>query len=198
MTTHNQNYLIRDYVLNISHDTCPTHSVDFVKVACPACQVPSDRVWMGNGGPTRYVRCSTCRTIYASLRAPFAARYKWLESTFSVGEKAVQNAQSRQKAIFQERSSLLSHIRGWSFAGHRLRPRGTCFNGFQNRIGTAMEWKLFQRRLNMQRNGTMPRCMLAIYSRLNFQPHISISVTMLDMIYYLDDPKADLLEVKRF
>jgi len=174
-----------------------TNRIDeFESVNCPACQISSDIVWMKDEKPSRYVRCSSCGSIYASPRAPYASRYNWLEKTFSIGENAKEIAHSRQEALREEAEILfretdksrlldigcgLGDFFQW-FAG----PNWDCFG--VEIVPAAAEFAS---------QNSSAQVFTGTLRQAKFPEAYFDLVTMLDMIYYLDDPRADLLEVAR-
>ena len=81
-------------------------------VDCPICG-PADRsTWLDDGQATRYVRCRTCGTVYASPRTPRAIRYSWLDHSFSASDDAFRNAAKRHPVLAAEADIINRHITG--------------------------------------------------------------------------------------
>jgi ribosomal protein S27E len=82
-------------------------------VTCPICgPARSNEVSMGHGKPTRYIRCLTCGTVYASPRAPRAQRYAWLDKEYGMGAKAIHEEACRRPALAHGAALIHRCIRG--------------------------------------------------------------------------------------
>jgi SAM-dependent methyltransferase len=151
---------------------------------------------MDDGKPTLYVKCGNCGTVYASPRASYESRYAWLDSHFGYGKNAVQNAESRQQALAKEAGLLQNHI-----AGGKLLDVG-CDLGYLFHWFPSPDWERYGVELSPSaatfasqnyaaqvNTGTIRQ---AAYSDKDFD-----LVTMLDTLYYLDDPQSDLREIHR-
>jgi SAM-dependent methyltransferase len=169
---------------------------DIEHVNCPVCDTDDHVVWMEDGKPTRYVRCRTCRTVYASPRASKAVRYAWLDTTFGYGENALQNSKNRQPVLAQEASILQNYLNGGRLldVGCDL---GDFFKWFHN-----PQWQRFGVEISPSAAAYAGKT----YSAQVFTGTLRESafpnaffdlVTMLDMLYYVDNPRADLEEVSR-
>lgn len=174
--------------------TSTTNDIEYIN--CPVCETDDSVVWMEDGKPTRYVRCRTCRTVYASPRASKSVRYAWLDTTFGYGQNALQNSKSRQPVLAQEAAILQSHITGGRFLDIGC-DLGDLFNWFQSR-----EWQRFGIELSPSAaayaNKTYDaQVFTGTVREASFQNGFFDLVTMLDMLYYVDDPRADLEEVSR-
>jgi 2-polyprenyl-3-methyl-5-hydroxy-6-metoxy-1,4-benzoquinol methylase len=179
----------------MSNKLTPTAN-DIEHVNCPVCEADNSVVWMEDGKQTRYVRCRTCRTVYASPRASKSVRYAWLDTTYGYGEKAFQNSRRRQPVLAQEAAILQNHITGGKLLDIGC-DLGDLFNWFQSR-----EWQRFGIELSPSAaayaNKTYDAQIFTGTVREATFPNAFFDlVTMLDMLYLVDDPRADLEEVKR-
>ena len=171
--------------------------IDGVEIVnCPVCGASPIKIWMEDGKLTHYVKCGECGTIYASPRAPYSVRSAWLDSTFGLGENAFQNADSRREALAQEANLLKYHVNGGRFldVGCDL---GHFFQWFPDpsweRYGveispSAAEFaaKTYSAKVHIGtiKNNAYPEAFFDL-------------VTMLDMLYYVDDPQSDFHEIHR-
>lgn len=173
-----------------------TDSRGIADLPCPMCRSEVRSIWMQDGKPTRYVRCRACKTVYASPKAPYASRYAWLDASFGVGENAQVNAQSRQPALTQEAQVIQQYIQRGRLldVGCDL---GDFFAGFPD-----PDW---------QRHGVELSPSAAAYAAEHYAAQVLAGtllqadypaqhfdlVTLIDVIYYLDDPAADFQEMYR-
>ncbi len=151
---------------------------------------------MDEGKPTRYVRCKGCSTVYASPCAPRSVRFSRLDATFSYGEHAIRNAACRQQALRAEAEL----IKRYAVGGRMLDvgcSLGDLFIGFPDPA-----W---------QRYGVELSPSAAVHAASNHSARVHAGtllsagypidffdlVTMIDTMYYLDDPEAEFREIFR-
>lgn len=170
------------------------HEVEFSN--CPICETDSSVLWMDDHKPTRYVRCTHCGTVYASPRSSHLTRYKWLENTFSAGQVAFENAARRQSALGIEAAIIRRYIKGGAMLDIGC-DLGVFFKWFP-----SPAW---------QKHGVDVSASAAAYAAQTYSasvfpgavreaafPSCSFDlVTMMDMLYFPEDPWGDLLEVAR-
>jgi SAM-dependent methyltransferase len=165
-------------------------------VDCPVCGPSPNTRWMDDGKPTRYLRCRSCGTIYASPRVARAARFAWLDQSYQPGVSAVANEASRLAALRHEAAIIGRYLNGGRLldVGCDL---GAFFEGFAEpawqRYGVELSRgaaEFAARRYNAQVfAGTIHE---AAYPEGHFD-----LVTMIDMFCHVDDPIADLRETAR-
>ena len=169
---------------------------DIEYVNCPVCETDDHVVWMEDGKPTRYVRCRTCRTVYASPRLAFAKRFDWLNKTFALGPNALTNAANRKPTLVQEAEFIQRFIsRG------RILDIGCDLGDFFQQFH-GPEWQRFGVELSPSAaayaNKTYnAQVFTGTVHQATFPDAFFDLVTMIDMLYYVDDPRADLKEVSR-
>lgn len=172
------------------------NTTGFETATCPVCGPSPVKTWLDDGKPTRYVRCQTCSTVYASPRTPWAVRYAWLDQAFGFGQTALQNEASRRPALEREAGLLQQRIsRG------RLLDIG-CDTGMLFEWFCSPEW---------ERHGVEVSPSAAAHAAHTYQAQVFSGtvteakypntyfdlVTMIDMLYYVDNPAQDLREVAR-
>jgi SAM-dependent methyltransferase len=153
-------------------------------------------VWLDDGKPTRYLRCRTCGTVYASPRASRASRHAQIDSTFGVGTISERNAASRRPALAAEAEVIKRFI-----------PSGTLLD-----IGCDLgDFFPFFPSPTWERFGVELSCSAASYASKTYAAQVHAGtleaanypsrsfdvVTMIDMLFYLDDPVAELQTVAR-
>lgn len=169
---------------------------EFEIVHCPVCGPTDFLIWQTSDSPARYLRCRACRTVYASPRSIYQKRNAWLDRCFGVGESAINNSQSRLPVLALEAAKIqsiasqgcvldvgcdLGHFLGffdlnhWERFGVELVPSAAAF------AEREFHAKVFA--------GTIHDA--------KFPTHQFDLVTLIDVIFYLDNPRADLLEIRR-
>jgi SAM-dependent methyltransferase len=151
---------------------------------------------MDEGGGTRYRRCGSCGTVFASPRSPASERFAWLDRSFGLGDLARDNEVARAPALKVEAGILKRHVP----AGRMLDVGcglGLLFTWF-----ASEEW---------QRHGVEISPTAAEFAARKWRADVAVGslrtarfpsehfdlVTMIDMIYYVDDPRADIREAVR-
>lgn len=170
-----------------------TPALEYVR--CPTCESAPSILWMKNG-LTKYIRCLDCGTIFASPRLPRASRFAWLEETFSASPNTFMYTQSRQSAL----NSEAEIIKSMKQEG-RLLDIGCCTGGLFE-FFKGQGWHL---------HGVEISPSSANYAAKNYKvkvhsgtletatfPHGYFDViTMIDMFYYVDDPRSELTRISR-
>ncbi|MBI3732696.1 MAG: glycosyltransferase [Chloroflexi bacterium] len=163
---------------------------------CPICEAKAFTVWMDDGKPTRYVRCQNCRTVYAAPRAPAARRFASLDQTFGLGETAFENAALRRATLASEAAIIQRVVRsgrlldvGCDLGDFFLSFPDPLWQRFGVELSPSAAAYAAERHAAEVRPGTIHQ---AAYPDQFFD-----LVTMIDMLYYLDKPQADLKEVAR-
>lgn len=163
---------------------------------CPVCETDHSVLWMDDHKVTRYVRCTDCGTVYASPRAPHRTRYAWLDSTFSAGQMAFEIAARRQHALKIEAAVIQRYIQGGA-----MLDVGCDLGGFFEWFPSPA-WEKY----GVDVSVSAARYAGQTYSAQAFPgtvreaafPSCSFDlVTMMDMLYYSEDPSRDLIEVSR-
>lgn len=165
-------------------------------VICPMCVASSHTLWMTDGKPTCYVRCRQCRTVYASPRAPYARRYAWLDASFGVGEGAYSNALGRRPALALEAQVIKEFV-----TGGRLLDIGCDLGDFFVHFPSPA-WE----RCGVELSPSAASYASAHYDadvhagtlqQAGFRDESFDVVSMIDVIYYLDDPASEYREIRR-
>lgn len=165
-------------------------------VTCPICGPVPNTAWMDYGKPTRYIRCLTCGTIYASPRTPRAQRYAWLDKEYGIGPEAIHIEARRRPALAHEAALIHRCIRGGRMLDIGC-DLGSLFKWFP-----SPRWQRFGVELcpsAAEYAATMHAA--EVSAGTIHQTHFPAAsfdlVTMIDMLYLVDDPRADLQEVAR-
>jgi SAM-dependent methyltransferase len=165
-------------------------------VNCPACGPTDSSVWMKDGRSTRYIRCKSCGTIFASPRSNWASRFSWLDENFCYGDKAISNASGRQEGLRFEAEIIKKNRSSGTLLdiGCDLGDFFACFNPSEwERHGievspSAAEYVRQQYPVDV---------FTGLLNQTNFKDNCFDVVTMLDTLYYVDHPQADFEEIFR-
>jgi SAM-dependent methyltransferase len=165
-------------------------------VDCPICGPGPVTLWMDDGKPTRYVRCCTCGTVYASPRSAGSVRYQWLDSTFGVSDGAFENAASRLPALATEASIIQQYVPGGALLeiGCDL---GHFFQWFPDPAWQRFGVELSPSAAAYAAQTFSARVFAGTIHQANYPAAFFDLVTMIDVLYYVDDPCADLNEIAR-
>lgn len=166
------------------------------KVGCPVCDSAPCTVWMRDKPGTQYVRCLGCSTVYASPRTSRANRYSSLAETFSASPETFVYAEGRRKSL-QAEAAIIQRIKPHG----KLLDIGCCTGAIFEFFGEE-HWQRHgvelspsaaahaQKTYGAQvHNGTLHTA--------HFPAHSFDVITLIDMFYYIDDPRAELLEILR-
>ena len=169
---------------------------DVEYVDCPICDSASNVVWLDDGKLTRYVRCTGCGTVYASPRASRQSRYAWLDEAFSLSSDVFALMAPRRPALEREARFIQQYIKGG-----RMLDVGCS-------IGTFFE---FFPPPQWERYGVELSPSAAAYAAETYSSHVHAGnlasaqysdgyfdlASVIDTLYYLDDPVAELREIRR-
>jgi SAM-dependent methyltransferase len=142
------------------------------------------------------MQCKTCGTIYASPRASHASRYAWLDERFSLGESAFSNALARKPALERISKILQQYLSGGNLldVGCDL---GDLFEYFRGPAWKNHGVELSPSAAEYASKTYGAKVHAGFISQAGFPNAFFDLVTMLDMFYHLEDPRADLKEVFR-
>jgi SAM-dependent methyltransferase len=173
-----------------------TTQLEVETVNCPICGTADSQVWLEDGKLTRYVRCRSCGTVYASPRASRAARYAWLNATFSLGQNAVENAAGRQPALAAEATFVQRYLKGGRLldVGCDL---GDFFRWFSDTTWERFGAEIVPSAAEYAAREYRAQVFTGTVREANYPTAYFDLVTMIDMLYYIDDPRADFQEVAR-
>jgi len=171
-------------------------NLELETVACPVCGPAPNRLWMDDGKPTRYLRCLKCGTIYASPRVARALRYARLEESFQPGENAAHNEASRREALRQEAAIISRRVAGGRMldVGCDL---GAFFAGFPEPAWERHGVEASRSAAEYAAGRYNARVFPGTLHQADYPAAYFDLVTMIDMLYYVDDPRVDLCEAAR-
>lgn len=165
-------------------------------VDCPVCGPSRTRVWLEDGKPTRYVRCLTCGTVYASPRSSRAQRFAWLDDNFSLCSDIFDLTKTRLPALQLEAGFIKGHVRQG-----RILDVGCSIGAFFD-FFPASQWKRYGVELSPSAAEYAAKTYAAQVTvgslKDAYYPDIYFDlVTLIDTLYYVDDPFSELSEMHR-
>jgi SAM-dependent methyltransferase len=165
-------------------------------VSCPVCDKAPSKPWLDDGKPTLYQRCLDCGTVYASPRISSAERHAWLSNNFSLLDGSLALSDSRRPALKLEAGI----IQGYKDHG-RLLDLG-CYTGTLFEYFPELRWESHGVELSPSAaefaNKTHAcKVFTGTLEAAQYPPQYFDLITLIDMLYYLDDPFAVIQETYR-
>jgi LSD1 subclass zinc finger protein len=163
---------------------------------CPVCGPAPYRIWLDEGRGTRFVRCSACRTVFASPRLALEHRRAALDRDFAPGASAAANAESRAPALARE-AALVQRLVGRGRLLDVGCDLGDFFAWFPSPAWSryGVEVSASAARQAAARHDADVR--VGDLRDTRFPGGYFDVVTMLDVIHHVDDLREALLEVRR-
>lgn len=170
--------------------------MDLEYVECPICGPSQTRTWLKEKSGTRYVRCLNCKTVYASPRFPQKVRHANEDTVWGYSPELVAREALRIPALKQEAEYIQRHLQGG-----RLLDVG-CSSGNLFRFFPEASWERFGVELSpsaaaYSAQTYRARVLPGTLRSANWPAGYFDLVTMIDMFYLVDDPCAEMDEVKR-
>jgi len=168
----------------------------YERVSCPVCESAPNELWMHDGKPTRYLHCLGCGTVYASPRTSRTSRFAWLNTTFAVNASTLELTKMRHSALGREATVVKSLKK----AG-RVLDIG-CSTGALFEFFGRESWQCYGVELSPTAAAYAAHTYGAKVHTGTLQSsafpgnHFDV-VTLIDMFYYVDDPRTELKEVAR-
>lgn len=165
-------------------------------VDCPVCGSSPTALWLSDGKPTQYVRCKGCGTVFASPRLDQESRHVRTDSAWSYSLNLLSFERRRLPALKQDAEFI-----------QRYAPSGKILD-----IGCSSgDFFQFFPKPTWERYGVELSSSAAAYSAKTYDAQVCAGtltsanwpdkffdvVSMIDMFYYVDDPKRELVEVQR-
>jgi SAM-dependent methyltransferase len=165
-------------------------------VECPVCGPSNTKIWLDDSQLTSYLRCTQCGTVYASPRLAREARHNKSNIAWAYSPELLSFEAHRRPALKREAEFIQQYV-----SKGRLLDVG-CSSGDFFEFFPRSDW---------ERCGVEVSSSAAAYSaqtyaaqvcagtlqEANWQSESFDLVSMIDMLYYVDDPKRELLEIHR-
>jgi SAM-dependent methyltransferase len=163
---------------------------------CPACGPGvRSRSWLRDTAVTEYRRCSVCGTVFASPAPPQSIRHTHLDEAFGAGSMAEENETARAQALRQEAMLMQRVVQSGEMldVGCDL---GLLFSWFDERWRrNGVEISASAATTAAQRHGA--EVFVGTIREARFQSGRFDLVSMIDMLYHVEDPRADIREAAR-
>lgn len=172
------------------------NQMELEHVDCPVCGPSQTRVWLNDGRPTRYIRCIGCGTVFSSPRLPYSQRHSWLDETFSLVGDIFSLTDSRLPALRHEADLIQAAVKKG-----RILDIGCSIGAFLNMFQQP-SWERFGVELSHSAADYAIRNFhiqvhKGLLTSANYPGNFFDVVTLIDTLYYLDDPLAELREIHR-
>ncbi len=164
-------------------------------VNCPACFVSKTKVWLNDGKSTKLVQCQLCGTVFASPRSSPEVRNSWLSTTFSLSNELEKLDLSRRSALERESEIIQKYKKSGKFLDIG------CSTGSMFEYFNRPEWELY----GVEVSSTAAKyaatkysanVQFGTFSSSQFSKEYFDLVSMIDMLYYVDDPRSDFKKVR--
>jgi SAM-dependent methyltransferase len=165
-------------------------------VDCPVCGPSQTRIWLDDSQLTKYVCCQKCRTVFASPRLSQRERHAETNNVWTFSPWLVSFEARRRPALLQEAEFIQRYVQSGRFLDVG------CSSGDLFEFFPSPAW---------ERYGVELSASAAAYSRQFHSADVFAGtlesaswpskffdlVSMIDMLYYVDDPMRELSEVRR-
>jgi SAM-dependent methyltransferase len=165
-------------------------------IKCPVCGPSQTRIWLDDGQKTKYIRCTGCGTVFASPRLSRSVRHARTDAAWSYSPRLLSFEANRRQALRQDAEFIQEFVNEG-----KLLDVG-CSSGDFFDFFPLLRW---------ERHGVELSSSAAAYASTAHSAHVRPGtlqsaawpgeffdlVSMIDMFYYVDDPKSELLEVRR-
>lgn len=163
--------------------------------SCPGCGQAENPPWMVDHPVTCYRRCTRCKSIYASPRVSQAERVKIIDQSFQFSPTTQVMSANRRTALRQEAACLQSRV-----PGGRLLDVG-CGNGTLFEFFPGEAWERYGIELSPSAAEFAGQTYLAnvqagTLHSTQFPAAYFDLVTLIDTIFYIDDPLKDLAVIR--
>jgi ubiquinone/menaquinone biosynthesis C-methylase UbiE len=165
-------------------------------VDCPVCGPSKTTIWLNDHKITRYVRCTQCGTVFSSPRLTQNARHARTDAAWSYSPELLSFEAHRRSALKKEAEFIQGHIQ----AG-KLLDVG-CSSGDFFDFFPESQWEKYGVELSSSAAAYAAsvhsaRVVAGTLQSANWTAEYFDLVSMIDMFYYVDDPKSELIEAWR-
>ncbi len=176
--------------------TFPGDHLKVERADCPVCGPSANMPWLTDGKPTVYRRCRNCRSVFASPRGSCESRFAWMEKEWELSEIVLKNEGARVQALAME-AMILKHYR----VERNLLDVG-CNTGAFFKHFPKPPW--FRYGVELSRSAARyageryhADVFVGTLGEASFPAAFFDVITFIDMLYYLENPKAELREAVR-
>jgi ubiquinone/menaquinone biosynthesis C-methylase UbiE len=177
-------------------ETQENSAASFEEVSCPVCSVSDTETWVDEGRGTKYVKCTSCHTVFASPRRSRRDRTQWLTTTFDLDARAFDNAARRKSTLMKEARIILQYASEGRICdvGCGL---GDLFEFFDSNKFECHGVELSPGGARFAAEKHHARVHAGMVQEAKFPTSFFDIVTSLDTFYYVDNPRTELEEYHR-
>lgn len=165
-------------------------------VSCPVCEKAPSKLWLNDGKPTLYRRCLDCGTVYASPRTSYAERHAWLSKNFSFFEGNLALYDTRRPALKLEAEIIQRQINHGRMLDLGCNT-GTLFEYFPKQSWDLHGVELSPSAAEFANKTHTCEVITGTLDAARYPSKYFDLVTLIDMLYYVDDPFAVIRETHR-
>lgn len=165
-------------------------------IECPVCGPSRTTVWLDDGKLTRYVRCTRCGTVFASPRLAQKARHTRTNLAWSYSPKLLSFEARRYMAQKQEAEFIQRYISRGKFLDIGC-STGGFFEFFPQPAWERYGIELSSSAAAYAAQAHAAQVITGTLCSVKWPSEFFDLVSMIDMFYYVDNPKEELSEVKR-
>jgi len=170
--------------------------MELERVDCPVCGPSQTTIWLNDSKLTSYTRCTRCGTVYASPRLAQKVRHNKIDSAWSYSPKLLSFEACRHPALKQEAEFIQHYIQSGRFLDVGC-SSGDFFEFFPKPAWKRYGVELSSSAAAYSAQAYGAQVFAGTLRSANWSGEFFDLVSMIDMFYYLDDPLAEIKEVKR-
>jgi SAM-dependent methyltransferase len=163
---------------------------------CPACMSIDSKIWLKDKSTTKFVICNRCGSIYSNPRVSKAIRFNKLDQIFSYGKNSIKIGESRINSLQKQAEYIKQYISTGVILdiGCDLGDFFTFFPTEQwDKYGAEVSFSAAEYAEKKYQAKVFP----GVITESNFPENFFHVVSMLDTIYYIDNPIEDLQYIHR-
>jgi SAM-dependent methyltransferase len=171
-------------------------TVELEQVDCPVCGPSQISIWLNDGKPTRYVRCHSCGTVFASPRLARSLRHANTDAAWSYSPNLLVVEENRRPALKKEAEFIQQYIQDGSILDVG------CSSGDFFAFFPEPGWKRYGVELSSSTADHAAQTYNAnvvsgTLRSAKWPSGLFDVVSMIDMFYYVDEPSKELDEIRR-
>jgi SAM-dependent methyltransferase len=170
--------------------------VSLETVDCPICVNQTSKVWLEDGKPTRYMRCPGCGTVYLSPRLSERIRFTGFEEKYNDRSNTQALAEARRPAL-QSEAQFLQKIKSTGKLLDIGCNTGMLFEYFDRASWERYGVEVAEAAAVVARQADAAHIHVGTLSSADYPDHFFDLVTMIDMFYYVGQPREELDEIHR-
>lgn len=170
--------------------------IELEHVECPVCGPSQTSIWLDEGKHTRYIRCKACKTVFASPRLAQKTRHARTDAAWSYSPSLIRFEARRRSALQQESEFIQRYIKNGKMLDIGC-SSGDFFEFFPLPAWERYGVELSSSAAAYTAQAYAAKVVAGTLMSANWAAGFFDLVSMIDMFYYVDDPRAELKEVWR-